>query len=75
MTEPKSWLTTEDAAPEVGTSRTTMWRVCRDNPGFGVRAGGSYRIPAEHIARVKAGELPEAIATEARAKYGAGRAA
>lgn len=61
------FLTTEAAAPELGTSRITVWRVCRDNPGFAVRLGGTYRIPAEHIERVKRGESPAAIAAEVRA--------
>ncbi len=68
------FLTTEAAAPELGTSRVTVWRVCRDNPGFAVRLGGTFRIPIEHIERVKRGETPAAIAAQVRGG-GAPRAA
>lgn len=69
------WFTTEAAAAETGTSRTSVWRACRDNPGFGVRIGGAYRIPPEHLARVKRGETPAQIAAEVRSGGGANRAA
>jgi len=62
-----NWYTTESAAQEVGTSRLTVWRTCRDNPGFAVRMGGTYKIPPEHIERVKRGERPSDIAAEVRA--------
>ena len=61
------FLTTEAAASELGTSRVTVWRVCRDNAGFAIRLGGTYRIPAEHVERVRRGETPAAIAAEVRA--------
>ena len=35
--------------------------------GFAVRAGGTYRIPASHVQRMERGELPAAIAADARA--------
>ncbi len=62
-----NWYTTETAAKETGTSRLTVWRACRDNPGFGVRMGGTYKIPPEHVERVKRGESPKDIAAEVRA--------
>jgi hypothetical protein len=73
MASPR-FFTTEAAAPELGTSRVTVWRVCRNNPGFAVKLGGTFRIPAEHIERVKRGESPATIAAEVRAG-GAPRAA
>ena len=36
-------------------------------PGFAVRAGGTYRIPSSHVQRTERGELPVAIAADARA--------
>lgn len=70
-----TWLTTEEVAAETGTSRTSAWRACRDNPGFAVRLGGTYRIPPEHLARVLKGETPAQIAAEVRSGNGANRAA
>lgn len=68
------WYTTETAAAATGTCRATVWRICKLNPGFAVRIGGSYKIPPEHVQRVLKGETPAKIAAEVRAG-GASRAA
>ena len=69
-----SFYTTAGAAAEIGFSRSAVWGACRDNPGFAVRLGGSYRIPREHVEAVKRGESVAAIAAAVRAGNGAYRA-
>jgi hypothetical protein len=62
------FVSTKALATRTGISRATAWRVCLHNPGFAVRAGGTYRIPESHVQRVERGELPAAIAAEAKAR-------
>ena len=64
------FLSTEQAGFELGFHRNAHARACRENPGFGVRLNGSYRIPRDHIERVKAGDTPAQIAAEVRARVG-----
>lgn len=61
-----AFLSTVEFASRVGISATTAWRTCARNPGFAIRAGGTYRIPVCHVQRVERGERPETIAAEAR---------
>jgi hypothetical protein len=61
------FASTADLAAGAGISRVSAWRACRDNPGFAVRVGSAYRIPAEHLDRIARGETPAAIAAEVRA--------
>ena len=74
MDKSANWFTTETAAAATGLSRTSVWRACRNNPGFAVRLGGTYRIPPQHLERVLKGDTPEQIAAEVR-QNGATRAA
>ncbi len=39
------FVSTAELAARTGISRATAWRVCAHNPGFAVRAGGTYWIP------------------------------
>lgn len=65
-----TFVSTTDLAKAAGVCRVSAWRACRANPGFALRIGGSYRIPAEHIERVKRGETPAQIAADVRARGG-----
>lgn len=62
------WFTTTTAAAETGFHPSTLWRACRRHPGFAVTLGGQYRIPPEHVARLKAGETVEQIAASVRGR-------
>lgn len=64
------FASTTELAEAAGVCRVSAWRACRANPGFALRLGGSYRIPAEHIERVKRGETPAQIAADVRARGG-----
>lgn len=68
------FLTTAAAAEKVGVAAVTIWRACRRYPGFGVRVGGAYRIPAAHIEMLLQGLTPAEISAQVRAR-GAARAA
>jgi hypothetical protein len=57
-----TFLSTTELADKIGGCRTTVWRVCRDNPGFAIRLGRSYKVPSSHLDRVLRGETPAAIA-------------
>jgi len=59
-------LTTTEAASALALSRPTVLRVCKKYPGFGFLFGGSWRIPADHILKVKAGVPVADIAAAAR---------
>ena len=61
----KKFATTGEAADAAGVSRATARRACKENPGFAVRIGGAYRIPIEHLDRLRAGERPAQIAADA----------
>lgn len=61
-----AFLSTAEFGRRVGISGTTAWRTCQRNPGFAIRAGGTYRIPLGHVERLERGERPEAIAADAR---------
>ena len=63
----RKFASTADLAAGAGVSRVSAWRACRDNPGFAVRIGSAFRIPAEHLDRVARGDTPAAIAAEVRA--------
>jgi hypothetical protein len=62
------YLSTSSLARELDESRTTAWRVCRANPGFAIKFGRGFKVPESHLARVKLGETPEAIAAEVLAR-------
>lgn len=62
------FLSSDMTAQEFGVSRCTVWRICRDNPGFAVRLGKDFKIPREHAERAKAGESVAAIAASVRAR-------
>jgi hypothetical protein len=63
----EKFVSTSELAIRTGVSRITAWRTCVHNPGFAVRVGGTFRIPEIHVQRVEGGDLPAAIAAEARA--------
>ena len=65
MRQESDYLTTGEAATELGVSRGTVWRACKMMPGFAVRLWGAYRIPRSHIERIKRGETPQDIAATA----------
>lgn len=67
MRPDSDYLTTGQAATELGVSRGTVWRACKQLPGFAVRLWGAYRIPRSHIDRVKSGETLHDIAASAGA--------
>lgn len=69
-----SFVSTERGAPQLGVSPATLRRICARFPGFAIRVGGQYRIPLQHVLRVRAGESPAAISAEVRAN-GPSRAA
>jgi hypothetical protein len=76
MSRVPEFLSTEEGAIETGNCRGTLVTACRKNPGFAIRVGHAYKIPREHLERVKAGETPAQIAAEVRARVnGASRAA
>ena len=56
------WHTTGEAAEKTGSSPATVWRACRQFPGFAVRMNGVFKIPDDHLNRVLAGEHPSDIA-------------
>ena len=60
----ESYLSTTEMSKETGHSRATAWRICRDNPGFGIKLGKTYRVPMSHIERVKRGDSSVQIAAE-----------
>jgi len=62
----KQFLSTTEAAQALSSSKPTVLRVCKANPGFAFRFGGMWKIPAEHIARLKAGASVAQIAAAAR---------
>lgn len=66
-TQPRPFVDTTEGAELTGVCRATMARACRDNPGFAVRLNGAYRIPRQHIERVRRGETPAQIAAAVRA--------
>lgn len=66
MAKSKIWHTTGEAAELTGASQTTVWRTCRQFPGFAVRMNGVFRIPDDHLRRVLAGEHPSMIAQQVR---------
>jgi hypothetical protein len=67
-------LSTDETAAEMDCSRNTVISVCKNNPGFGFRFANAYRIPRQHVERVKRGETPAEIAASVRSS-GAIRAA
>lgn len=67
MAKSKIWHTTGEAAELTGASKTTVWRTCRQYPGFGVRFNRTFKIPDEHVKRILAGERPADIAAKAQA--------
>jgi len=56
------WHTTGEVADKTGSSPTTVWRACRQFPGFAVRMNGVFKISDDHLNRVLAGEHPSDIA-------------
>jgi hypothetical protein len=58
------FLSAVEAGEALGFSDWTMKDCCALHPGFAfrLRPGGAWRIPQEHIARVRAGELVSEIA-------------
>ncbi len=69
------WHTPASASKETGHSRQTIWRACHQHPGFATCVGTGFKIPDEHIQRVKRGEHPRDIAAAVRAGAGDNRAA
>jgi hypothetical protein len=67
MAKSKIWHTTGEAAELTGASQTTVWRTCRQYPGFAVRLNGTFKIPDEHVKRILAGEHPSQISRQAQA--------
>ena len=66
MIQSQTPVGTEEVANAIGCSRVTAWRVCRDNIGFAFRFGKAFKVPLEHIERVKRGETPAQIAASYR---------
>ena len=64
---PVAFLSTDEAARIFGVSRGTVVAICRAHAGFAVRLGHAFKIPADHVMRVLAGERPADIAAEVRA--------
>jgi hypothetical protein len=64
------FLSTTAAGNALGVTKTTIWRICIESPGFGfqLRDGGGFRIPESHVQRILNGEKPADIAAEARAR-------
>lgn len=68
------WHTTGEVAERTGSSQATVWRTCRQFPGFAVRMNGVFKISDDHLNRVLAGEHPSDIAKSVQCG-GASRAA
>jgi hypothetical protein len=68
MANPEKFLSTKELANLLGEERTVAWRVCRDNLGFSIKFGRSYKVPFSHYERVRNGERPEDIAAEVKAQ-------
>jgi len=66
MTE--KFFSTKEVAEKIGVSRNTVANICRDNPGFSIRLGRSYKVPLANIERLLRGELIEKIAADVRSK-------
>lgn len=56
------WLNTTEAGSRLGLVSSTVWRVCKRYPGFGIKFSNHYRIPASHVDRVLSGETVAAVA-------------
>ncbi len=65
-TKSAKFVSTSELGRRTGVSRITAWRICDRHRGFGVKAGGTFRIPIDHVERVLRGERPADIAREAR---------
>jgi len=68
MANPEKFLSTAQLAELLGVSRCVAWRTCKDNLGFSIKFGRSYKVPFSHYERVRNGERPEDIAAEVRAQ-------
>jgi hypothetical protein len=66
----EAFLSTAQLAEMLGESRTTAWRVCKDNLGFSMKFGRSYKVPLSHYERVRRGETPAAIAADIKSSHG-----
>lgn len=60
----KQYLSPPEAARRADGLCTpvTIWRWCREFPGFALKVGTHNRIPVEHIDRLKSGETAAQIA-------------
>lgn len=65
----EAFLSTTQLAEMLGESRTTAWRVCKDNLGFAMKFGRSYKVPLAHYERVRRGETPAAIAADVKSSH------
>ena len=66
----EEFLSTKELAERLDESRTTAWRVCKDNLGFAIKFGRSYKVPLAHYERVRRGETPAAIAADVKSRHG-----
>ena len=69
MSTIQAFVSTTTGGDDTGHHRETINRLCKRYPGFGFRVSesGHWRIPAKHIALLKAGVPAEKIAADARA--------
>jgi len=61
--KPRGFHTTASLGRLIGKCPATIWRICKQNPGFALQAGNHFRIPDDHAERFLAGEHPRLIAT------------
>lgn len=62
----EEFLTTTEIAQKLGVHRTTVSIICKNNPGFSIRLGRSYKVPVANFERLLRGELIEKIAADVR---------
>lgn len=75
MSTNTSWLTPNAAGDIIGWSGSTMRRVCKRHPGFGVSVGSRFKISSDHIKRLLTGDTVEQIVRDVRSSSGEGKAA
>jgi len=64
----EKFLSTQEIADNLGVSRNTVSKICRDNPGFSIKFGRSYKVPLVNYERLIRGELIEKIAADISSK-------
>lgn len=59
MSEPRTWIGTNEAARRAGVHQSTLIGWCQKVPGLGRRVRGTWRVDPDVLDRVLAGELAD----------------